>query len=229
VERYRQVEWTIARAIYLGAESVLLANYGNLTGSYVETEIAARRFIEAIDAGELNPIRTPELGWLLIYEALVGESGDRAAVDERLATLTMGTGRHYAGKARTVLDWVVAVDAISSFARGEVAVAPSRPHRLSSDSKPEWIKFVEVADTLRASRSLNQVLDSETATAAAELLFATDRIDELVQLIGRIGEADHSIAMAEDFARRLDRLCKAYLVHPSASRVFMLSPIFRFE
>jgi hypothetical protein len=218
-QQQRDIHTVVRAAFLMGAADFLGITY-NQTGDVAVAD-AARRFLAAVDGGEIDPVRDPESGWLLAYRALAEAMGPaRAQAVLRAFAFPSRRTRHYAGQANETLDWVVARDALAPVVAAFAAM-PDRPGLLSPDA--DWDAWTRTAEALRDGTPT----DPADSRRAIELLAAIGDWDAAHDLASALPAGERA-AVLTDLAQRLDRQCGQWTATPGQALLLGGSVLWRF-
>ena len=93
----------------------------------------------------------------------------------------------------------------------------------------EWPLWVELATSLKTVPLTPFAKDPAKAPIVAELLFAANDHARLADFALSVEPAETKLAIATDFAMRLDRTCASFLHHPGEAMMLSGQPMFRFD
>ncbi len=226
--------WTelneVAAAAALQPEFEFINPYLSQTGHIDAALAAAGALRQAIDSGAIARDGAMDEGWLLAYRAFKG-IGDPSAdlIDPTLESLRIGL-RPLRQTSAEVLAWMLAVDALRPYLRGEAdampAEMPGAPGGLLAAEWPQWQALAE-----KVRNEPNSVVPDGTERSlaiAAELLFAAGQYEVLAAMLGSIAPPPIRAALADDFMKRLDRQCESYLWHPAESLLLIGQQVYKF-
>lgn len=233
MEAARRAIHTITITAAREPERDFLMTYLNQTGDIPATEKAAQVLLAAVDTGEIRQDGLLDPAWLTAYRALRAASADPAAMDGTLATIPF-YGRHYltANGERTVrdvIDRLVAIEALTPYLTGKQPALPAMPADLSAAFQPAWPAWSEMAGALKTAPLTPLAKDGEKASIVAELLFAAGDTARLADFVLAVEPPEAQLAMATDFAMRLDRGCGSAMYHPGEAMMLSGQPIYRFD
>jgi hypothetical protein len=214
----------------LQPEAEFINPYFNYTGLIDGALLAGRALRAAIEDGTIARDGTMDAGWLLVYRTILG-MGDRFAeeIDGVLRNTHIGK-RPLRQNAAETMDWMLAVDALMPYLTGETADLPEAPPGPGGTLEAQWTTWQELAVAARAAPAAIDVGgDERRAAIAAEIVYAMGALDELHALLADLPPTSTSLAMADDFARRLDRQCASYLWHLAESITLAGAPIYKFD
>lgn len=214
-------------------ERDFLMTYVNQTGDIASVEKAAQAVQAEIEAGRVKPDGPFDPAWLTAYRALRAAAPDPAVVAGTLETISFYTHRTVqpAGNAsiQDVIDRIIAVDALTPYLMGKAADVPAMPADISAKFQAEWPLWTELAASLKATPLTPFAKDAARAPVVAELLFAAGDHARLADFVLAVEPAETKLAIATDFAMRLDRTCESFLHHPAEALMLSGQPIFRFD
>ena len=208
-------------------EREYLSAYLNITGDFAGAGRAAAAIIDLTREGGMIDMET---AWLVIYEALVESSGDRAKTNEMLKTVPAEGTRFGGENVRQVLDHMLAVEALKRHAANGGASRPPDLEGASAGFDEQYKLWQDAAVVIAAGGDLAGLRSSgQKLSIAANLLFASGRHKDLAKfLTSTVPNAD-SIRLAEIFAEALDRQCNGYLAFPGEAVLMPGTPMFKFE
>ena len=233
VEAARRAMHTVTIGAAREPERDFLMTYLNQTGDIASTETAAKALLAALDAGTIRQDGLLDPAWLTAYRALRAAAPDTAAMDGTLATIPF-YGRHYLTAdgertVRDVIDRLVAIEALTPYLTGKETALPAMPAELSAAFQPAWPAWSAMAGALKTAPLTPLAKDSEKASIVAELLFAAGDPARLADFVLAVEPPEAQLAMATDFAMRLDRGCGSTLHHPGEAVTLSGQPIYRFD
>ena len=222
--------WIMAAKV---PERDFLMTYLNQTGDVAAAEKAANAVLAEIEAGRIRPEGLLDPAWLVAYRALRAAGPDPAVIDTTLESIPVNTRRVVppTGNAsiRDLLDRVVAIDALGPYLTGKADALPDMPADISTKLRAEWPLWTELAKSLKSVPLTPLAKDPVKAPIIAELLFAAGDHARLADFVLAVEPAETRLAVATDFAIRLDRGCAGYLHHPAEALLFAGQPIFKFD
>jgi hypothetical protein len=196
-------------------EGDFLYPFMHQTGLLVETHKAAMALRAAIEDGTVRRTSTHDAAWLLVYRALIGASEDDGRIDEALRGFTAGAVRAGRRSIAGEIDRIIAIEALRPYVRGETDTPPQMPEGPGGMLAAEWTEWLALAELVRNSSLVSDPgSDVRSLTMAAELLFAAGKVDALAIMLAGSPPTPNTVALATDFAQRLDRGCASYLWHP---------------
>jgi hypothetical protein len=214
-------------------ERDFLMTYVNQTGDIATAEKAAKAVLAEITAGRTRPEGLLDPAWLTAYRALRAVAPDPAVADTTLESISFYTRRVIGptGNAsiRDAIDQLLAVDALTPYLTGKAADLPDMPADISAKFQREWPLWVELATSLKTVPLTPFAKDAAKAPIVAALLFAANDHARLADFVLSVEPADMKLAIATDFAMRLDRTCASFLYHPGEAMMLSGQPIFRFD
>jgi hypothetical protein len=214
----------------LQPEAEFINTYFNYTGLIDGALLAGRAVRGAIEDGTIARDGTMDAGWLLAYRTILG-MGDRFAeeIDGVLRNTHIGK-RPLRQNAAETMDWMLAVDALIPYLRWDTENPPEAPQGPGGTLEAQWAIWQELAVAARSAPAAIDVGgDERRAAIAAEIVYAMGAYDALHALIADLPPTSTSLAMADDFARRLDRQCASYLWHLAESITLAGAPIYKFD
>jgi hypothetical protein len=214
-------------------ERDFLMTYLNYTGDIADTEKAAQAVLAEIDAGRIRSEGLLDPAWLTAYRSLRATAADPTKVDTVLTEISFYAGRYLrtAGglSVRDVIDRLVAVEALTPFLKGEADAVPDMPGELSAKFQAEWPLWAEMAAALKAAPLTPLAKDPLKAPIVVELLFAAGDHARLADVVLAAEPVETKLAMATDFAMRLDRGCASFMYHQAEATTLSGQPIFKFD
>ncbi|HEV7251071.1 MAG TPA: hypothetical protein VGN93_29200 [Shinella sp.] len=214
-------------------ERDFLMTYLNYTGDIADTEKAAQAVLAEIDAGRIRSEGLLDPAWLTAYRSLRATAADPAKVDTVLAEISFYAGRYLRTadglSVRDVIDRLVAVEALTPFLKGEATAVPEMPEELSAKFQAQWPLWTEMAAALKAAPLTPLAKDPLEAPILAELLFAAGDHARLADVVLAAEPVEAKLAMATDFAMRLDRGCASFMYHQAEAVLLSGQPIFKFD
>ncbi len=218
----------IAIAAAMQPEGDFLYTFLNVTGLVNETHYAATAVQRAIEDGTIRRNGLHDDAWLLAYRALIESAEDDERVDEALRGFTGAAVRAGRSKIAGEIDRIIAIKALRPYLLGETDVPPRMPAGPGGLLASEWPKWLALAELVRDSSLIAEpATDPNSLTMTAELLFAAGKADALSILLADSTPSPGTIALAADFAQRLDRGCASFLWHPGEP--FLGTPIHKFD
>ena len=202
--------------------------YFNQTG-YIDEVLAAAAALEAgLDDGTINAKGSLDAAWLSAYRGM-REANLPTGLDDNLKSIALGD-RPFRPQVADVLDWIIAVNALAPYLRGETDSLPDAPHGPGGSFAAGWPEWQVLAEAARgAPDSIAAGSDERSGAMAAELLLGAGEYDAAATLVSKMPASQTSLRLAADFALRLDRLCESYLWHPAESVVLAGTPIYKFD
>lgn len=199
-----------------------LLSFSNFTGWMEESAQAAAAVLAGLDSGALPQKGPLDKGWLVAYRALLESGRDAAEVRKALGSYELQLDRYGRRKVIDILDWIIAVDALGPYLRGETATPPAPPPGLSAS----WQQWLARAGEVKAGAIS---AGDETIAQFAEILLEARKVGELVAMLDAATPGEAQVMVANDMAIRLDRMCAAYLWHPAESVLLPQTPVFKFD
>lgn len=178
---------------------------------------------------DLSPTGPLDAGWLATLEAFDTQGFDADVIRGLFGSITFGINRAGRKNVGDILDWIVAVDALSPYLRGEGELPGDAPELLSSEFSnwDHWLALARAVheDAARASTdpSVNDL------PILAEMLHAAGLRELLVQMLQAVPPTPESVALADDFAARIDRLCAAHLWHKGEAPLLGGQALYKFD
>jgi hypothetical protein len=176
---------------------------------------ASDKLIKLIDQGSIKATDNMDESWLIAFREIVARSGDARATMEKMERIPFNGRRHLATNAGELLNWMLAVEAITPWLRHPDGAFPDIPENAGDSLRVNWPSWRIVATAIKTG-DFSQVEDryGDMAAMTAELLFAKGDYRKLAALIEILPSADSRLSLAADFAARLDRLCDSRLYFP---------------
>ncbi|MEM8741202.1 MAG: hypothetical protein AAGE13_06860 [Pseudomonadota bacterium] len=197
--------YRVSKASYHDGLFAWLSIYVSQTGHEAESLAAADAFLNAHATGQVDPLRDPEAGWLIMFETLADAVGVEA-LRTTLQSFDMPSRslRHFAGSAATTFDWVIAKRALRPLLTGKIETPPPRPSLLSPGWN--WTEWTAIARALREDPTAP--LPPSQHAIAAELLADAGAWEAAFAFAAQL-EPRERVRLHSDFMKRLDRLCDA--------------------
>lgn len=210
-----------------------LMTYLNQTGDIPTVEKAGQAVMAGIKAGEIKPEGLLDPAWLVAYRALRAAAPDAGVVDTMLETISLNTRRVTGPNSnvsmRDVIDRIVAIDALTPYLTGKANELPAMPADISMKFQAEWPVWTQLAASLKSAPLTPLAKDAAKAPIVADLLFAAGDHARLADFVLAVEPEETKLAIATDFAMRLDRTCASYMHHPAEALMLSGQPIFRFD
>ena len=220
---------TVSVAAAQEPERDFLMTYVNQTGSIAPAEKAAQAVLAEIAAGHIKPDGLLNTAWLTAYRALRENEADPTVVDSVLEN-TDGYMRAVGDASmRDAINRLIAIDALTPYLTGKSADLPVMPKDISTKFQAKWPLWADLAGALKSSPLTAFAKDEAKAPIVAELLFATGDPARLADFVLTVEPPEMKLALATDFAMRLDRTCASYTHHPAEALMLSGQPIFRFD
>ncbi|GAA4181556.1 hypothetical protein [Shinella granuli] len=214
-------------------ERDFLMTYVNQTGDIASTAKAAEAVLAEITAGRITPEGLLDPAWLVAYRALRAAGPNPAVVDTTLEIMSINTRRVVPPTSnvsiRDLIDRAVAIDALAPYLAGKSDVLPDRPTDISPKFQAEWPLWVELSRSLKSVPLTPLAKDPLKAPVIAELLFAAGDHARLADFVLAVEPTETKLAIATDFAMRLDRGCQSHMHHPAEALLLAGQPIFKFD
>jgi hypothetical protein len=212
-------------------ERDFLATFINQTGDLAAGSKAAAALMAAIAAGNIRPEGELDRPWLLVYRSL--RAGfEPGRLDATLDGVTLSARRHPqmlgTTTVRDMIDWLIATDALTAYVKGETADPPEMPVDLGAKFRDVWPLWLDMAKAVRSAPLADFASDRARGPIVAELLHAAGDGARLSDFIGSIKDPEVKVALANDFAGRLDRGCQSVLYHKGDALLLAGLPIFKF-
>lgn len=222
-ETSRLVAWASAKQ----PEISLLNTFLNQTGAFAEAAAIAKKVLKDFN-GELSPTGPLDAGWLATLVAFDAQGFDADAIRDLFGSLTFGINRVGRDNVGDILDWIVAVEAVRPYLQDEGRL-PTDPPRLLSSQFSGWERWQALATAVHEDAA-GAVADSpvDDLPILAEMLQAAGLRDLLVQMLRDQPASANSVALADDFAARIDRLCDAHLWHPGEAPLLGGQALYKF-
>lgn len=201
------------------------------SGNEVATLVAERLVLSMLHDRVIKRRGAMDITWLFEYRAavaLAGQSAVEAAFDAKPYDGNRYVRTSGAFTVRDVIDRLLAVEALQAYLTRKIDAMPPKPEDLSD--KINWPRWTEMATKVRDG-TVSPILaaDLETFGVVTELLFAKGDQEALRAFIRQAPSGEARLAVANDFAMRLDRACAAYLYHPGEAFTLNGRPIFKFD
>jgi hypothetical protein len=221
---------SVVAGAVLQPEYEFLNPFLNQTGYIDYALVGAGAVRRGLADGSISPKGPMDAGWIATYRAMTADGVREIAAG--LADTLTGNNMGQRPLRRTsaeVLDWMLAVDALRPYIRGETDKLPAAPVG-PSGSIAQWSEWQVLAEYATSASGISGVNNDDLSTAMlAELLFAAERYEDLGALLANAPPTPVTVGLAADFAQRLDRLCAAYLWHPAESVLLNGQPIYKFD
>jgi hypothetical protein len=208
-----------------------LSTYVNYSGLVDETTAASAALLSALDTGTVARKGPLDAGWLVTYRALVEASADDAALDETLRNITP-RARAFRTSIAETLDWIIAVDALRAYVRGESDEYPDAPpHGPGGTLGADWNTWTRIAEFIVSGTSLVVIAgnNERELAMAAELLLVRDDPISVAWVLDNAAPTATVLNLATDFADRMDRQCEGYTWHMAESLLLAGQPIYKFD
>ncbi|MCP8885224.1 hypothetical protein NIM87_17070 [Devosia sp. XJ19-1] len=219
----------VSHAAALQPEISFLMTFLEQTGASQEAAEVAKTLIKRFENGDLAATGPLDAGWLATLELFnkVGFDADR--LRPLFGPADYGLNRAGRDTAGDILDWIVAVDALTPYLNDGADLPASAPSHLSS-AFTEWDRWLTLAQAVNSdpTTAVSTATDADRAILA-ELLLAADDYDLLVQLLESAPVTLESVRMADDLAARLDRLYSAHLWHEGEAPLLAGQALFKFD
>lgn len=220
---------TVTVAAAQEPERDFLMTYVNQTGSIPPAEKAAQAVMADIEAGRIKSGGLLNTAWLTAYRVLRENEADPTVVDGTLESIDVHMRAVGDVSVRDVIDRVIAIDTLTPYLTGKSADLPDMPKDISAKFQGKWPLWTELAASLKSSPLAPFAKDEVKAPIVAELLFAAGDTARLADFVLTVEPPEMKLALATDFAMRLDRSCASYTHHPAEALMLSGQPIFRFD
>jgi len=220
---------TVTVAAAQEAERDFLMTYLNQTGSIAPAEKAAQAVLAEIAAGHIKPDGLLDTAWLTAYRVLRENEADPTVVDSTLESIDVHMRAVGDVSIRDVIDRVIAIDTLTPYLTGKSAGLPEMPKDISAKFQGKWPLWTELAASLKSSPLAPFGKDETKAPIVAELLFAAGDPARLADFVLTVEPPELKLALATDFAMRLDRTCASVMSHPAEALTLAGQPIFKFD
>lgn len=210
-------------------ERDFLMTYLNQTGHIPPAEKAAQAIMAEIAAGRIKPDGLLNTAWLTAYRVLRENETDPTVVDGTLETIDVHMRAVGDMSIRDVIDRLIAIEALTPYLTGKSAELPDMPKDISAKFQAKWPLWVELAGSLKSAPLTPFAKDAAKAPIVAELLFVSGDPARLTDFVLAVEPAEMKLALATDFAVRLDRTCASVMSHPAEAIVLAGQPIFKFD
>lgn len=217
----------VLRATVMDRGGSFLGIVMNQTGRVDEVAAAARAVRAAVDAGRIDPSRSPDVMWRESYRALVIAMGPEAT-QRTLGSFDFNADRrHYSGRTQDVMDMLIAVETSRDWLRGD-GPAPGRSALLSPEF--DFGAWLAVGDVVRAGDLAGLAdLDPGLQQMAIEQMWVRGEVTEAVDLAFALYEPRDAARVGMDFAQRLDLGCAGYSSLPHDGILLGGLDVYRFE
>jgi hypothetical protein len=182
----------------------------------------------AIESGDIRRTGSFDPAWSLVYSELL-RTFDRDRLQSDLRSISGIAPRQGRTNVLDTLDWILSVEALTPYLRGETDTIPDPPPDVSPDFAAAWADWSWTAETVRSGENHSSFLDETVMPLAAELMFASGDAGRLAGFMASVPVSLTSMSIANDMAKRLDRACESYLSHPTEALSLPGQPIFKFE
>ncbi|WP_421580903.1 hypothetical protein [Shinella sp. M31] len=220
---------TVTVAAAQEPERDFLMTYLNQTGSIAPAEKAAQAVLAEIAAGHIKPDGLLDTAWLTAYRVLRENESNPAVVDSTLESIDVHMRAVGDVSVRDVIDRVIAIDTLTPYLTGKSADLPEMPKDISAKFQGKWPLWTELAASIKSSPPASFAKDETKAPIVAELLFAAGDPARLADFVLAVEPPELKLALATDFAMRLDRTCASVLSHPAEALTLAGQPIFKFD
>jgi hypothetical protein len=222
----RLVSWAAA----LQPEASPLMTYLNQTGETTFSGAAAKSLVKQFQTGKLSLQGPLDEGWLAMSRAFAEAGLDADGFAVALGNVSANLDRAGRETVIEVLDWIVAVDALTPYLEGTTAMPTTPPEGLSSQFT-DWDHWLALATSVRAApeAAAAAMPDEGDLPILAELLLAAGERTLLAQMLETTPVTAQAVTMADDFAARVDRLCAAHLWHKGEAPLLAGRALFKFD
>jgi hypothetical protein len=188
----------------------------------------AAKLLELWKSGAIKSTDNMDASWLVTYREAIALSGDPSRIMELMKKIDIRSRRHVGDHAMDLLDWMLAVEAITPWIEGKSADFPSIPKFSSDNLAKQWPIWKDVATAIRNKQYHSDDGNDLNAGIAAEFMFSTGQYHDMTKDILSVSNPETRVSLAHDFATRMDRLCDARLYFPGEGRALRESMIFDF-
>jgi len=200
----------------------------NQTGDYARVAEAAELLIAQFDDGTLSQVAPLDAGWLATYRALRAAGYDIERLHADLASISITLNRRGPRSVGEAVDWLLATETLAPYATGTRPM-PAKPPKTLSDRFTDWDHWLSLAGLVRSAPNEAGIGASEDdLLILAELLHAAGEDEALAKMIEAAPGSATRLAIAEDFAERLDRGCDARLAQKAEAVLLAGQPMFKF-
>ncbi|WP_075290353.1 hypothetical protein [Pararhizobium arenae] len=218
----------------LGPERDFLMTFLNQTGMIEPTAAVSKQLREDILSGKLNRKGTFDDVWLSAYRALLKATAQPDMVATTFESIPFSLGRYLRTSegfsVRDVVDRLMAVETLTPYVQAKADDPPPVPVELSAKMAGEWANWSSAAQMIRGDApSPEPTADPAMLGISAELLFGKGDEKKLTEFIASAPAGEPRVALANDFAARLDRKCASYLWHPSEAVLLAGQQIYKFD
>lgn len=218
----------------LEPERDFLMTFLNQTGLIEPTAAVAKQVREDILSGKLNRKGLFDDTWRIAYRALVKATGQPDMVATTFDSIPFSPGRYLRTSdgfsVRDVIDRLFAVETLTPYVQSKADAPPAAPTEISAKMAGQWATWSGVAQMIRSDApSPGLTADPAMLGIAAELLFAKGDDEKLADFIAGAPAGEPKVALANDFATRLDRKCSSYLWHPGEAVLLAGQQIYKFD
>ena len=227
-QSWREASGLVAWASARQPEISLITTFLNQTGAFGEAAAVAKRLLKRFD-GDLSLTGPLDAGWLATLEAFETQGFDADAIRSQFGSTTFGINRVGRENVGDILDWIVAVDALWPYLQGEGEMPANPPDLLSSEFSgwDRWLALAGAVHEDTASAIANPSLDD--LPILAEMLHAAGLREMLAEMLQAGPPTPESVALADDFAARIDRLCDAHLWHKGEAPLLGGQALYKFD
>ena len=227
-QSWRQATGLVTWASAKQPEIALLNTFLNQTGAYSQAAAVAKSVLKRFDTA-LSPTGPLDAGWLATLEAFDTQGFDADAIRSQFGSITFGINRVGRENVGDILDWIVAIDALRPYLQDEGEL-PANPPELLSSEFSDWDRWLALAGAVHENAALAIKDPSpDDLPILAEMLHAAGSRELLVQMLQAGAPAPESIALADDFAARIDRLCDAHLWHKGEAPLLAGQALYKFD
>lgn len=224
-EAMRLASWAAARQ----PEATIMTTYLSQTGDTARAGAVSMSLIKQFDTGSLAETGSLDQGWLATMEAFAATGLDANKVEAALSSVSWGSQRVGRKTVMDVLNWVVAVDALTPYLQGSGDLPAERPPLLS-DAFADWDHWLALAEELHDDPATALGAPAEAdLPILTELLLAAGKRAELAQVLDAAPVTLDTMTMANELAARLDRLCDARLWHKGEAPLLAGRALYKFD
>ena len=213
VRKYARTVFTAA--FRLPQTSLPLAYGSNIRFEPIFPGKASDTLIKLIDQGSIKATDNMDESWLIAFREIAARTGDTNGTMEKMEHIGFYGRRHLITNAGDILNWMLAVEAITPWLDSPGGQFPEVPKEAGESLRVNWPTWRTVGIAIKAGdvQGLDR-RDERTSAVAAELLFAKGDFQALTKLIASIPSPRLKLRLAADFSTRLDRLCDSRLYFP---------------
>ncbi|MDB5554245.1 MAG: hypothetical protein JWL86_4229 [Rhizobium sp.] len=206
---------TIAAGFRLPQTSLPFLYGGKIRFEPIFPAKSSEVLVGLVEQGALKPSDNMDKSWLIAFRDIAVRSGDAHATMKKMERIGFYGRRHLTTNAGDILNWMLAVEAITPWLGNPDGEFPAVPEDAGDSLRVNWPTWRSVAVLIKAADAPDlSALRGNEAAMAAELLFAKRDYRQLANLITSLPSPQPGLRLAADFAARLDRLCDSRLYFP---------------